>query len=345
MSQDVKTCVDPNPKDWPVLVTGAAGFVGGHVARHLARLGHHVRGLARKVPTAYPDDPHIEWVIGDLRDPAIRGEALADVRGVIHSAAWVSLGPDPRKLSRSINVEATCALLDDAQRLGVERFVMTSTLHTLAAGTAAEPADEATPWNLSCVDSPYCRSKREAEARVREASSRSFGTIVLCPGLVVGPRDPKPTSTKLLKTLSRTQVALLPRGGIPIVDATVIACAHRRALASGEPGERYAVVGPYLSYIDMARLVARVSGRPQLIVPVPAILATPLRLSAALVNGLGLSTEFSPTTVSGGFLALHVSGRRADRCFGLEHPHPLESIRSAFRHEQAAGAPAMQFTE
>ncbi|MGC8643110.1 MAG: NAD-dependent epimerase/dehydratase family protein [Isosphaeraceae bacterium] len=338
-------CVDPRPSDWPVLVTGATGFVGGHVARHLAEAGHRVRGLARTPPAVYPDDPHIDWVIGDLRDAEVRRQALANVRGVIHSAAWVSLGPDPRKLSRAINVEATCALLDDAQRLGAQRFVMTSTLHTLAAGTVEGPADEATPWNLHCVDSPYCRSKREAEARVREASSPTFGTIVLCPGLVVGPRDPKPTSTKLLKTLARTQVALLPHGGIPIVDATVIACAHRRALTLGEPGERYAVVGSYLSYIEMARLVARVSGNPRLIVPVPAILATPLRISAALVNCLGLSTEFSPTTVSGGFLALHVSGRRADGCFGLEHPSPLESIRSALRNERVPGAPAMQLTD
>ena len=129
-------------------------------------------------------------------------------------------------------------VLDDAERAGVGRFVMTSTLHTLAAGTAEEPADESSPWNLDCVDSPYSRSKRQAEVRVRAASSHAFQTIVLCPGLVVGPRDPKPTSTKLLKTLARTSVAFLPRGGIPIVDAAVIAQAHRRALATGQAGAR-----------------------------------------------------------------------------------------------------------
>ena len=67
------------------------------------------------------------------------------MRAVIHAAGWVSLGRDPGGLSRAINVDATGGLLDDAQRAGVERFILTSTLHTLAAGTSASPADEESP--------------------------------------------------------------------------------------------------------------------------------------------------------------------------------------------------------
>jgi dihydroflavonol-4-reductase len=329
---------DPTPQEWPVLVTGAAGFVGGHVARYLAECGHMVRGLTRTPPNLRADDPHIEWLVGDLSDPQTRSEAVGGVRGVIHTAGWVSLGRDPTGLSQANNLDATCSLLDDARRAGVARFILTSTLHTLAAGTAEEPANETTPWNLDCVDSPYSRSKREAEARVRQASEPRFETVVLCPGLVVGPRDPKPTSTKLLRTLSRSAVAFLPGGGIPIVDANVVALAHRRALSSGQPGDRYAVVGPYLSYVEMARLVARIAGNPQLIVPLPSLLAGPLRASAVLLNRLGLTSELSGTTVSGGFLALHVSGRRADLGFGLVHPPALESVRSALVANEPADA-------
>jgi dihydroflavonol-4-reductase len=334
---DAPPPIDPDPPAWPVLVTGAGGFVGGHVARHLAERGHPVRGLSRRSPQPYPGDPEIEWLIGDLRDAEIRRRAVDGMRGVVHTAAWVSLGRDPKGYSRAVNVDATRELLQAARDAGVQRFVLTSTLHTLSAGTPTSPAVEDDAWNLQAVDSPYCRSKREAERLVREASGGTFTTVILCPGMVVGPRDPKPTSTLLLRTLARSPLVFLPGGGIPIVDALVLARAHRRALIAGEPGARYAVVGPYLSYAELARLVAEVAGSPWFVIPVPEILHHPLKALAGLLNRLGFAEELSSATVAGGFLQLHVSGTHADNCFGLEHPPALESIRSALdvlrRHE------------
>jgi dihydroflavonol-4-reductase len=292
-------------------------------------MGHPVRGLARSRPREQPDDPVLDWVLGDLRDPSVRKKSVAGMRGVIHVAGWVSLGSDRRRLGHQINVVATRELIQESRAAGVERFVYTSTLHTLAAGSAATPADENTPWNLECVDSPYCRSKRQAEDLVRRASDEGFETVVLCPGMVLGPRDPKPTSTRLLHALARSQVAVVPRGGIPIIDASVLALAHRRALMSGQPGERYAVVGPYLSYPGLASLVGEVAGRPRIVLTAPDLSRGPLMLLARLAGLLGVPTEFSATTVAGGFLSLHVSGRRADACFRLEHPSPLDTIRAA----------------
>jgi dihydroflavonol-4-reductase len=333
VSASEQTPVDPEPQDWPVLVTGAGGFVGGHIARQLAGAGHRVRGLVRGTPAILPGDPEIEWLEGDLREPAVRRQAVAGVLAVIHSAAWVSLGRDPKGLSQSINVDATRRLLDDARQAGARRFILSSTIHTVAAGLPHAPADETSEWNLSCVDSPYARSKRTIETHVRDASLDAFTTVVLCVGMVIGPRDPKPTSTRLLRTLAGSRVAFLPRGGIPIVDAAVMAQAHRRALVLGDPGERYAVVGPYLSYLDLARLVADVTGRPRVIIPLPAILRRPLQAAAILVDLVHPRGELSATTVAGGFLSLHVSGRRADDCFGLEHPSALQTIRSALNVE------------
>jgi dihydroflavonol-4-reductase len=251
------------------------------------------------------------------------------MRGLIHVAGWVSLGSDRRGLGHRINVVATRELIEESRRAGVERFVYTSTLHTLAAGSAASPADEDAPWNLECVDSPYCRSKRQAEEIVRRANRQGLDTIVLCPGMALGPRDPKPTSTRLVHAMARSQIAVVPRGGIPIIDVSVLALAHRRALTSGQPGERYAVVGPYLSYPDLARLVGEVAGRPRIVLPAPDLSRGPLMLLASLAGRLGLQTEFSATTVAGGFLSLHVSGRRADAFFRLEHPAALDTVRAA----------------
>jgi dihydroflavonol-4-reductase len=329
MTFDPAGALEPDPTAWPVLVTGAGGFVGGHIARHLAMVGHQVRGLTRVLPVEFPGDPPIGWMIGDVRNPAALRAAVAGMRGVIHTAAWVSLGRDRHGLSRTINVDATRGLLNEARRAGVERFVHTSTIHTLAAGTRQAPADEETPWNLHAVDSPYCRTKREAEMIVRQAGDASFQTIVLCPGMVLGPRDPKPTSTRLLQTLASTPIAVVPNGGIPIVDTNIISLVHRRALVAGRPGERYAVVGTYLSYIELAKMVAEVAGRPWRVLIMPDFLEAPFKCVASLIERSRLAQEISATTVAGGYLRLYVSGLKADECFGLVHPPPIESIRAA----------------
>ena len=336
----------PDPAAWPVLVTGAGGFVGGHVARHLAAAGHRVIGLARRPPTTEAGDPRIEWRIGDLRDREVRRSALAGVRGVIHAAGWVSLGSDPSGEALAVNVEATRALLNDAADAGVERFVYTSTLHTLAAGTAEAPADERSAWNLESIDAPYSRTKREAERLVIGGAGHLRG-VVLCPGMAIGPRDIRPTSTRLLLELAARPVAFLPGGGIPVVDASVLAAAHRAALTAGEPGSRYAVVGPYLAYREMARLVGRLTGRPRRIVPIPDVAERALvTLGRAIDRWRGGAGIVSATSVAGGFLRLHVRGDLADAAFGLRHPPPIRSIFEAFSDARSSGrAPWLRLDE
>ena len=161
----------------------------------------------------------------------------ASARSFIRRAGfhWV---PIMNTVSQAVNVDATRDLLAESVQAGVERFVYTSTLYTLAAGTREQPADEFSAWNLQSIDSAYTRTKRQAERLVLEANQPRFSTIALCPGMVLGPRDTKPTSTKIVRELSRAFVAVLPGGGIPIVDANLLAVAHRRALVAGGAGQR-----------------------------------------------------------------------------------------------------------
>src|SRR5262249_4200012 len=157
----------------------------------------------------------------------------------------------------------------EASQADVERFVYTSTLYTLAAGSRDQLADEFTPWNLQRVDSSYTQTKRLAERLVRGASGFRVTPGTPCPAMVFGPRDLKPTSTQIVRAYARTTTAIVPPGGIPIVDVRLLAQAHRRALIAGEAGERYAISGPYMSYHDLARKVASITGRPRWMVRLP----------------------------------------------------------------------------
>jgi dihydroflavonol-4-reductase len=102
--------------------------------------------------------------------------------------------------------------------------------------------------------------------------------------MVHGPRDTKPTSTRIVKAYSRSHVAIAPPGGIPIVDSRTLALAHRRALTSGGEGERYAVVGAYLSYSELAAIVASITGRPRRLIPISDRLE---RLHVSTATGFG----------------------------------------------------------
>jgi dihydroflavonol-4-reductase len=336
------------PPGWPVLVTGASGFVGGHVARALARAGYRVRGLTRQPPSSIPGDPPIEWLIGDLRNPDDRTRALSGMRGVVHCASWVSLGSDVNGEGRATNVEATRGLIEQGISAGVERFVYTSTLWTVGAGSAERPADEDAEWNLDVVRSPYCDTKREAEQLVLSSNGPGLRTCALCPGLVLGPRDVKVTSTRVLLAAVLTPVAIFPRGGIPVVDARVLALAHVRALERAEPGRRYLVAGPYLSYLELTELLKQVTGRPLWVVTLP----DSLEGFASMVGGWidraarGRFRSVSAAAVAGGYLRLHVTGARADAEFELHHPPPIHSIYEALADCQRSGlARGLRLTE
>ena len=327
------------PRGSEVLVTGAGGFVGGHVARALARNGYRVRALVRRPTREEPGDPEVRWRIGDLTNPRDREEAVRGVLGIVHVAGRVTLGVDRDGTSRRVNVDATVGLLDLAEKEGVASFVYTSTLWAVAAGTADALADESSEWNLGAIQSPYTETKREAERLVLARNGPGLRTSVICPGLVVGPRDPGPTSTQVFLTMAKAPVAMLPNGGIPLVDVRVLAEAHQKALERGAPGTRYAVVGPYLSYPEMARAVLRITGRPRLMVAMPDFLERPSRLTArylARATG-GRLGEYSEALIGGGFLKLYVSGARADREFGLRHPDPSVSIYEALDDHRRSG--------
>ncbi len=78
---------------------------------------------------------------------------------------------------------------------------------------------------------------------VRDGAGGRLQTVALCPGMVIGARDRKPTSTSLLIAMARSPLAFLPSGGIPIVDARVAARRTAGRWSRVSSGRRYALVG------------------------------------------------------------------------------------------------------
>src|SRR6476620_11249156 len=115
------------------LVTGAAGFLGSHVTRQLTARGADLRVLLRPSSNnrAIADLP-LEYVTGDLRDAASLERALSGVQRVFHVAADYRLWSKRSQEIYDSNVGGTKNLLDAAKRAGVEQFIYTSTVATIA---------------------------------------------------------------------------------------------------------------------------------------------------------------------------------------------------------------------
>jgi nucleoside-diphosphate-sugar epimerase len=167
-----------------VVVTGGAGYVGSRAVLELLASGHRVRVLDSLLHGSVPSllgawgSRDFEFVEGDVRDPATRGDVLAEAKAVIHLAAIVG---DPAcarqpEAAREVNLEATRLLLADAAHAGIERFIFLSTCSNY--GKLGTPTGFATEeWSLSPL-SVYAETKVEAEREV--LSSDRTGLTSCC---------------------------------------------------------------------------------------------------------------------------------------------------------------------
>jgi dihydroflavonol-4-reductase len=239
-----------------VYVTGASGFVGGHVARELREAGAEVR-----------DD----WV--DLLDGDRLRHAVAGCDAVVHVAALYSFTAPARELE-AVNVDGTRNVLEACRRAGVERLVHTSTCATCGPvpGRAATEEDAPPAWELVV---PYKRTKLEAERLALAA-----GAVCVNPTTPVGDGDTRPTPTgAMIRGVASGRYRAYPRIGVNLVDVRDVARGHALALERGRPGERYLLGGIDLPFREVFAAVADLAGRPR---PVAAVPHAAVRVGAAL---------------------------------------------------------------
>lgn len=136
-----------------VLVTGGAGFIGGHVVDAFVADGHEVRVLDALLPAVHPagttpDLPAVvEFVHGDVRDPVTVDRALTGVDAVCHQGAMVGLGVDVQDMPEyaGINGLGTAVLLAAMARADVGRLVLASSMVVYGEGRYECPVDGVVP--------------------------------------------------------------------------------------------------------------------------------------------------------------------------------------------------------
>ena len=246
------------------LVTGATGFLGSHVARALAARGDTVRVLVRPSSDLRAlDGLEAERVTGDLRDSASLGRALEGVQRVFHVAADYRLwARDPREIHES-NVNGTQNLLDGARRAGVEKFVYTSTVATVAVARKGALPNEETESSVDEMIGHYKRSKFAAEKCALRAAEAGLPVVIVNPTTPVGPGDWKPTPTgKIIVDFLNGRMPGYVDTGLNFVPVEDCARGHLLAAERGCIGERYILGGCNLTLKQMLDVLSFRSGRP-----------------------------------------------------------------------------------
>lgn len=227
-----------------MLVTGAGGFLGGHVIDLLIARGERPRALLRPdEPLPGPSVTALDVHRGDLRDPWRLRSALRGVDCVMHCAAktgpWGSYDEYV-----SINVRAVEDLVHAAMDAGVRRIVHVSSV-TVHGNDVGGDADEDTPFREE--PNPYSASKVAAERLLREMIDREGAPVTIVrPGWIYGPRD-SASFARLAARIEGRHMALLGRGSnrLPLI---YVRDAARGLLLAAEAahaaGRSYVLVNP-----------------------------------------------------------------------------------------------------
>jgi nucleoside-diphosphate-sugar epimerase len=193
-----------------VLVTGATGFTGGHLARALARRGDRVRALVRDESKARPlAERGVELVPGDLVDAASLDRATRDTDVVYHIAALYREAGLRDETYRAVNAGAVRTLIEAASRNGVRRVVHCSTVG-VHGDVEHPPANEDAPLRPGDT---YQRTKVEGEAIARAAGEATGVEVVIArPTGIYGPGDRR--LLKLFRGVARRRFVILGSGRI-----------------------------------------------------------------------------------------------------------------------------------
>ncbi|MBN3040992.1 MAG: NAD-dependent epimerase/dehydratase family protein, partial [Candidatus Omnitrophica bacterium] len=248
------------------LVTGADGFLGSAVVRHLLESGYNVRSLIhsdKSFDTLKALD--IERVKGDVRDIEAVDRAVKGCGLVFHIASLYKFYPwwmnDDEEIFE-INVIGTRNMLDSSLKYGVRRFIYTSSVASIGKRPDNLPSDEETEFNLRFGASQYALSKVEAEKEVLKACKKGLEAIILNPAAIIGPRDYKPTNTgeMIVKFLNKEYAGYFDCA-LTLVDVDDVARAHVAAIDKGRAGERYILCDSKLYTLrELYNLLEKISG-------------------------------------------------------------------------------------
>jgi dihydroflavonol-4-reductase len=277
-----------------VLVTGATGFIGSHVARLLAERGDEVvLAMEGGSPDAAIADLDLKRVKCEVRDRRAVRRALRGAERVFHCAGVTSVRPQDADRLFDVNVRGTKLVMEECLRAEVERVVYTSSAAVVGPAAHGKTADETQLFTAGRLGIPYVNSVHEAEVEAMRVAARGLPLVCVNPTICFGAGDHLLTSTRLVRSFLLGRIPVYTDGALSVVDVRDVAEGHLLADRLGQPGERYILGGRNFTFERLFADLGRLSGiEPPVRVPPAAA-----RAAAGLLASAGRAWPLTPLEV------------------------------------------------
>ena len=315
-----------------ILVTGATGFLGGHLLNHLREWcpTANLRILARS-GRAGESHPDVEVVRGDICDREAVRKAVRGASRVYHLAGLVSREPADAPALYRTHVEGTRHLCDAALEFGVEKVVLVSSSGASAVSPAPVVHREDAPFANDVVGRwPYYLSKIfQEKLALSSHRGRGLPVVVVNPSLLLGPGDQSGRSIRDVMLFLRKKIFGVPPGGLNFVDVRDAAAAVVAAMEKGAPGERYFVGGPNWTFAQFfARLEALSGLKGPRVRFSPAMSAWSARLAPACRALAPRLFPLTPTEIEMASHFWYLDSAKARETLGFSSRDPDETLRA-----------------
>ena len=251
-----------------VLVTGGSGFIGQHLVSALVARGRQTRVLDLHPPT-HPL-PDVQYVEGSVLNPDLVEEALTDVGEVYHLAGLPGMWIPDKNDFHAVNCRGTEVVIAAARKRGITRFLHCSTESILfRSSSSREDAAEDTLLAADAMPGPYTRSKMLAEQLAMQAAASGFPLVIGSPTMPIGAHDHNDTPpTAMLRHFLDGRLQLYLDFVVNLVDVRDVATGLVLVMEGGQVGHRYILGSESIPLKRVLELVAAISGRRHLHIPV-----------------------------------------------------------------------------
>ena len=225
------------------LVIGGTGFIGTNLVDALLAAGTSVRVTRRKrTATILLAKRPVEWVDGSLQEPEKLRRAMEGCEVVYLAGAYYPRYSLDLEASLTEGVDGVRNACDAALAVGVERFIYTSTIATLARAPEGRPADERDIPDRMPEGSVYRAVKWAMEREVDAAAHRGLPAVTMITGGCIGPGDVRVGTGSVIVGVVRGLLTWWVDGTVNLVDIGDVVGAHLLA-AAGAKSDRYCIAG------------------------------------------------------------------------------------------------------